>query len=243
MKLRLAFASLALSALSVLVTSWAQAANTVIEVDVSVNPSAGTIVLNNSPAPVFSTNGSNQTFVGDGPSNVWSFAGTFSPVTFSPPCCGQQSLVLLNISFTSPLQVPFPDPHVIPVDNSNTWLLATVSVTGPSIPPLVLNQTEYGPGLIALNQNLTTMVNPSGITGPLISSTFRYGLAAEVPLNLISTDFVYFQGSSPLVLDSFSVSVRVAANAPEPATWAMMLLGFAGLAFAFRQSKRKASAA
>jgi hypothetical protein len=129
------------------------------------------------------------------------------------------------------------------VDNSNTWLLATVSVSGPSIPPFVLNQTEYGAGLFALNQNLTTNVNPSGIAGPLTSSTFRYGFAAEVPLNLISTDFVYFQGNSPLVLDSFSVSVQVAANAPEPATWAMMLLGFAGLAFAFRQSQRKASAA
>jgi PEP-CTERM motif len=28
---------------------------------------------------------------------------------------------------------------------------------------------------------------------------------------------------------------------PEPATWGMMLLGFAGLAFAFRQSRRKVS--
>jgi hypothetical protein len=30
---------------------------------------------------------------------------------------------------------------------------------------------------------------------------------------------------------------------PEPSTWAMMLLGFAGLAFAFRQSRRKMSLA
>jgi hypothetical protein len=28
---------------------------------------------------------------------------------------------------------------------------------------------------------------------------------------------------------------------PEPSIWAMMLLGFAGLGFAFRQSRRKAS--
>jgi hypothetical protein len=31
------------------------------------------------------------------------------------------------------------------------------------------------------------------------------------------------------------------AAVPEPPTWAMMLLGFAGLGFAFRQSRRKAS--
>jgi hypothetical protein len=28
---------------------------------------------------------------------------------------------------------------------------------------------------------------------------------------------------------------------PEPSTWAMMLLGFAGLGFAFRQFRRKVS--
>jgi hypothetical protein len=28
---------------------------------------------------------------------------------------------------------------------------------------------------------------------------------------------------------------------PEPSTWAMMLIGFAGLGFAFRQSRRKVS--
>jgi hypothetical protein len=31
------------------------------------------------------------------------------------------------------------------------------------------------------------------------------------------------------------------AAVPEPATWAMMLLGFAGLGFAFRRSRRKAA--
>jgi hypothetical protein len=31
------------------------------------------------------------------------------------------------------------------------------------------------------------------------------------------------------------------AAVPEPSTWAMMLLGFLGLGFAFRQSRRKVS--
>jgi hypothetical protein len=34
---------------------------------------------------------------------------------------------------------------------------------------------------------------------------------------------------------------RGVAAVPEPATWGMMLLGFVGLAFAFRQSRRKVS--
>jgi hypothetical protein len=33
----------------------------------------------------------------------------------------------------------------------------------------------------------------------------------------------------------------IASAVPEPSTWAMMLLGFAGLGFAFRHSRRKAS--
>jgi MYXO-CTERM domain-containing protein len=32
-----------------------------------------------------------------------------------------------------------------------------------------------------------------------------------------------------------------AAAAPKPSTWAVMLLGFAGLGFAFRHSRRKVS--
>jgi hypothetical protein len=38
-------------------------------------------------------------------------------------------------------------------------------------------------------------------------------------------------------------AVSVTAAVPEPATWAMMLLGFAGLGFAFRQSRRKVAMA
>jgi hypothetical protein len=33
----------------------------------------------------------------------------------------------------------------------------------------------------------------------------------------------------------------IAAAIPEPSTWAMMLIGFLGLGFAFRQSRRKVS--
>jgi hypothetical protein len=36
-------------------------------------------------------------------------------------------------------------------------------------------------------------------------------------------------------------AVLQASAVPEPSTWAMMLLGFAGLGFAFRQSRRKVS--
>jgi hypothetical protein len=36
-------------------------------------------------------------------------------------------------------------------------------------------------------------------------------------------------------------SAILQAGVPEPSTWAMMLIGFAGLGFAFRHSRRKVS--
>src|ERR1700730_12211222 len=38
-----------------------------------------------------------------------------------------------------------------------------------------------------------------------------------------------------------AVFADVATAVPEPSTWAMMLIGFLGLGFAFRQSRRKVS--
>jgi hypothetical protein len=35
--------------------------------------------------------------------------------------------------------------------------------------------------------------------------------------------------------------VIIVDTVPEPSTWVMMLIGFAGLGFAFRQSRRKVS--
>jgi hypothetical protein len=60
-----------------------------------------------------------------------------------------------------------------------------------------------------------------------------------VPFN-----FYYFKEdtSSGATLDNVLLAeVSGVAAVPEPGTWAMMLLGFVGLGFAFRQSRRKVS--
>jgi hypothetical protein len=55
----------------------------------------------------------------------------------------------------------------------------------------------------------------------------------------VGTDVI---GGNPA--PTFNASFLVFGNAvPEPSTWAMVLLGFVGLGFAFRQSRRKASLA
>ena len=49
--------------------------------------------------------------------------------------------------------------------------------------------------------------------------------------------FVNWQGDSFLANDTITITFDN-NGVPEPSTWAMMLLGFAGLGFAFRQSRR-----
>ena len=55
--------------------------------------------------------------------------------------------------------------------------------------------------------------------------------------NLIFSDLAGGDGNIGNILDNVTLSTAV----PETSTWAMMLIGFAGLGFAFRQSRRKVS--
>ena len=48
-------------------------------------------------------------------------------------------------------------------------------------------------------------------------------------------------GSSDFDYNDVSFVFTNVSSVPEPSTWAMMLLGFVGLGFAFRQSRRKVS--
>jgi len=68
------------------------------------------------------------------------------------------------------------------------------------------------------------------------------GLLSDSP-NI--TSLVFFADSVSSVdqtaLGTVSLNVNVHPGVPEPSTWAMLLLGFAGLGFAFRRSRRKAA--
>jgi hypothetical protein len=69
---------------------------------------------------------------------------------------------------------------------------------------------------------------PQLFTGTLVNPTFTLGTFA-----LSDDGFASFK---------YSLSITNAAPVPEPATWAMMLLGFAGIGFTFRRSPRHAGA-
>jgi hypothetical protein len=70
------------------------------------------------------------------------------------------------------------------------------------------------------------------------------GFMAGVPGTYV-WNVIYVPGGDPnnLQVSAMPESVTVGSSVPEPSTWAMMLLGFVGLGFAFRQSRRKLSIA
>ena len=92
-------------------------------------------------------------------------------------------------------------------------------------------------GFLFSNGNYTTLDDPLGING-----TYATGIsdASVIVGYYLSNGF----NSDGEFLASIGHGFLASTSAvPEPSTWAMMLIGFAGLGFAFRQSRRKVSVA
>jgi hypothetical protein len=59
-------------------------------------------------------------------------------------------------------------------------------------------------------------------------------------LTSANSDTIETQSANAADLSDLFVPGAI-SGVPEPSTWAMVLIGFCGLGFAFRQSRRKAS--
>jgi hypothetical protein len=81
--------------------------------------------------------------------------------------------------------------------------------------------------------NFTTSI-PLASSDPYQLHSFTFTTTGG---NLIFSDLAGGDGNIGNILDNVTLSTAV----PEPATWGMMLLGFVGLGFAFRKSRRKMS--
>jgi hypothetical protein len=74
-----------------------------------------------------------------------------------------------------------------------------------------------------------------------VNDSYRFYIFQAVP-TMSYNQFGFPTLSGNVLLGNISGDpVDPTPAVPEPATWAMMLLGFAGLGFAFRQSRRKVS--
>jgi hypothetical protein len=80
---------------------------------------------------------------------------------------------------------------------------------------------------------------------PLLN--FDQSIIASIELNPSSNTYFLFRdgptdpGSIDQYTGFYGTIDTITVNVPELPTWAMMLLGFAGLGFAFPQSRRKVS--
>jgi hypothetical protein len=77
-------------------------------------------------------------------------------------------------------------------------------------------------------------------SGAPLSDTATYAGQSFATLGLAPGVYLYTFGSGTNA-DTFTV--EVSAPVPEPSTWAMMLIGFAGLGFAGYRASRRESAA
>jgi hypothetical protein len=116
----------------------------------------------------------------------------------------------------------------------------------------VTNIVDNGPGTFTSSPSTTGQDGfgnfNQGITNSAVGgTTLSFTVLNETIANLVLSTNP--PGNTPAL---FAVDVSgpggtgnigggVVAGVPEPSTWAMMLLGFLGLGFAFRQSRRKVS--
>ena len=110
--------------------------------------------------------------------------------------------------------------------STGRWFLAAHGNLGGPVIAIVDSLTD------SILQNLPTMGNAHSVSVDPISGEVFVPLPASNP----------FIGFTNTVCPNGCIAV-FAATVPEPATWALMLLGFVGLGFAFRQSRRKVSMA
>ena len=97
---------------------------------------------------------------------------------------------------------------------------------------IIVNNNDGTVGLIDPTVGTETIIAGGGTRGDFVSADTSNGTLFLSQLHAVDR-----LGCGP------GCSISVSPGVPEPSTWAMMLIGFAGLGFAFRQSRRKASLA
>jgi hypothetical protein len=105
------------------------------------------------------------------------------------------------------------------------------------------SSTSGGPvGFVSGVADLTALIFPAGyVSNAPLSDSSTYLDATIASLGLTPGEHVWNWGSGEHA-DTFTIDVVGASPVPEPSTWAMMLIGFAGLGYAVLRRKRAACA-
>jgi hypothetical protein len=186
---------------------------------------------------------------------VWEYTGLITIVN-----SGSEYAVNDRVNFSMTLDTSAtPEPPFIFTPNTRSWPNALLSATfgthvisGPARGFNISDDTSFFPGA-PLADNISGNIGTVNLPGPRLSIGFTAGpdvitsnaTIPAVPYHPSVFDLMFVSYMSPtgsywLELDNLAGVSAV----PEPATWAMMILGFAGVGFlAYRRSKKQQVAA
>jgi hypothetical protein len=181
---------------------------------------------------------------------VWEYTGLITIVN-----SGSEYAVNDRVNFSMTLDTSaVPEPPFIFTPNTKSWPNAFLSatfgahvITGPTRGFNISDNTSFFPGA-PLADNISANIGTGSIPGPQLSIGFTAGpdvitsnaIIPAVPYHPSVFDLMFVSYMSPtgsywLELDNLAGVSAV----PEPSTWAMMILGFAGIGFlAYRRSRK-----
>jgi hypothetical protein len=87
--------------------------------------------------------------------------------------------------------------------------------------------------------NLLSDVSALQFTGSALSDITAAASIPPASISMSGITSVFFDNTIPSVSSDDTVTATLATAVPEPSTWAMMLLGFAGLGFTAYRRKAK----
>jgi hypothetical protein len=111
---------------------------------------------------------------------------------------------------------------MVTVVENQQGTIYTYNYTGP----------ENGPGWAVQSQ---IPPNPGGTPGTAAFRIYSFGAGISLDVPVTLDDFIYDSTGTVTITET-------AVTAPEPSTWAMMLIGFAGLGFAGWMGARRRGA-
>jgi len=151
----------------------------------------------------------------------------FTDLSGNPLFTGAANGNDIKISETSDLRVQV-------FDTTNTSVLATTtdvfSLKGTGDVTAFVTANEQGGGTMLFTFNLGA-IDPNAQSGFTLTAINGETINQYVLLDT---------GGTIADFEHYRVDVAATSAVPEPATWGMMLLGFVGLAFAFRTRRRVA---
>jgi hypothetical protein len=172
--------------------------------------------------------------------------GTYGPVNFVLP---QNGPVAGTYSWVATFSgVSSSNPETTVVTAAIPSLTTTASTGGPVLTDSASLQGGYFPTgqivfLLVLPDLTTVFIGADAVSGN--GTYFAPGVFTPVVPGTYTWNVMYvpISDTNNMQVSAMAESVTVGSSVPEPSTWAMMLLGFAGLGFAFKQSRRKVAMA